>query len=81
MRRYLDWLLTRDVALHVAAAIPLTILVGPGGTTAVFIAREMEQAAVKGERWKPWRWGAHKHVEWIAPTLIAWAVAALPLAW
>lgn len=81
MRKVLGWILTWDVAIHLGAAVPLTFLIGPAGTMAVFLVREMEQAADDGNRWRPWRWGGHSHAEWVVPTLATWAVATLPLAW
>lgn len=64
----------------------------PPIVTLIFVAREAEQAEaegrrqvppVRGDRWRPWKWGKHKHFEWIAAlvgALIGALIVALVLA-
>lgn len=67
-----------DAALHAAVAVGLVYALSPLGVwgaplavSLLFVAREMEQAAPKGERWRPWKWGLHKHIEWLVPAAAA----------
>lgn len=71
---------TRDNLWHALAALVLTPIMGPVGNALLFYAREMEQAAVHGERWRPNLWSWAKHFEWIVPGLVGaaeWGVIAL----
>ncbi len=77
-------LLTWDVALHCLVAALLVWALPWLGVAAVpvavglgFYAREMEQSAAKGERWKPWAWSWHRHAEWLAPFAVAFLTFSL----
>lgn len=75
---------TRDNLYHGLAAIPLTLLIGPLGTTLLFWARENAQAVAKDDpdAWRFWKWSPHRQGEWLVPATMAWTVTlvrALPI--
>ena len=59
-------------ALLIALAILAPWLGIPLLNAALWFAREAEQAEAKepGARWRPWRWSAHRHVEWAVPAVV-----------
>ena len=79
-----------DTIIHTFVGIALIAagMFAPLGLGVVFLnavvwfAREAEQAEAKepGARWRPWRWSAHRHVEWAVPAgvgLVAYVAFAL----
>lgn len=90
MRPLGSLIFTRDNLWHTLAAFMLEPIIGPLGTTLVFLVREAEQHEAKypGSRWHPWAWSAHRNFEWLVPSAGAWGLAgaaalwrSLPLAW
>lgn len=74
----LGHILTWDNVLHALVAALLVYALQflglwslPIAVSLGFYAREMEQAATNGARWKPWRWSWHRHAEYIVPSIVA----------
>lgn len=72
--------MTLDNFWHALAAALLVYLLHflgpwslPAALALLFFAREMEQAATRGERWRVWAWSWQKHSEWIVPAAVAFA--------